>query len=438
VVQTLEVGEDDGRYFIAMEYLDGLPITLLLGKTLITPLALAVRIDLLCQMLDGLSYVHGFTDIDGTPLGLVHRDISPGNVFVTFDGSVKLLDFGVAKAVGLSHATLAGTFKGKFGYAAPEQLRGESDPRSDVFSAGLVAWEVLSYRRLGSHRSLEQTIRCRINGEDQELMRERGSLMPPELLEICRRAAAPNPDERFQSAAELRDALRAYAVEHSLQVESRDIRDLLQERFAGDRNSTQRRIDLWMRNTSPNARISQFVSSSHVSSTPPGFAEEATLAPPVRAKFPLHWAGLAVATAAVLGVLAARIARTTHAPVQGKSLSSLPAPAKFTRTDEAVSRPELKGLDDRTPAPALDAAGHNGPKPSATVHVGADKPRSEASAFGKQNKRLGSRASAGLGRPIFDPPIARKVEAAQSSGFVRRLANTDSPPPIESANPYAY
>jgi serine/threonine-protein kinase len=412
VVQTLEVGEDDGRYFIAMEYLDGLPLTLLLGKTLLAPLALAVRIDLLCQMLDGLSYVHGFTDTDGTPLGLVHRDISPGNVFVTFDGSVKLLDFGVAKAVGLSSTTVAGTFKGKFGYAAPEQLRGDSDSRSDVFSAGLLAWEVLSYRRLGNHRTLEETIRCRIGGEDQELMRERGSRMPRELLEICRRAAA------------LRDALRAYAVEHSLQVDTRDIRALLQERFAEDRSLTQRRLDRWLRNTSPSTRPAHGTSASHVSSTPQAFAEHAPSAPPARAKLPLRLIGLAVVTAAVLGVLAARLAQNKRAPVRSTSVSSLPVAAKPTPVDDALSRPELNRVEAVAEAAAIEAA------PAPAVHVGANKAR--------PNLRVSSRAPAAIGKPLFDLPVAGKVEATPSSGFARQPANTDSPPPIESANPYAY
>ena len=110
VVQTSEVGEDTGRYFICMEYLEGQTLSRLLKKTIDEALPLGARLEIMCQMLEGLSYLHGFSDLDGTPLGLVHRDISPNNVFVTFEGSVKVLDFGVAKAEGISLFTEAVTF----------------------------------------------------------------------------------------------------------------------------------------------------------------------------------------------------------------------------------------------------------------------------------------------------------------------------------------
>ena len=90
VVQTSEVGEDTGRYFICMEYLEGQTLSRLLKKTIDVALPLGARLEIMCQMLEGLSYLHGFSDLDGTPLGLVHRDISPNNIFVTFEGSVKV------------------------------------------------------------------------------------------------------------------------------------------------------------------------------------------------------------------------------------------------------------------------------------------------------------------------------------------------------------
>jgi serine/threonine protein kinase len=166
IVQTLEVGEDGGRYFICMEYLEGQTLGRLMKRTSEKPMPLAARLELICQVLEALTYMHGFTDPDGSPLGLVHRDISPNNVFVTFDGSAKVLDFGVAKAEGVSHATETGMFKGKLGYAAPEQISGNSEQRSDVFAIGVLLWEMLTYRRFSQVRTQQEVVQARMSVVD--------------------------------------------------------------------------------------------------------------------------------------------------------------------------------------------------------------------------------------------------------------------------------
>jgi len=204
IVQTLEVGEDAGRYFICMEYLEGQTLGRLMKKTVETPLPLAARLELICQVLEALVYMHGFADPDGTPLGLVHRDISPNNIFVTFDGMAKVLDFGVAKALGVSHATEAGTFKGKLGYAAPEQILGNSEQRSDVFAVGVLLWELLAYRRLSQARTQQEVIQARMAGVDGELMRKALGV-PVDLLQICMRATAKRVEDRYASAQEMRN-----------------------------------------------------------------------------------------------------------------------------------------------------------------------------------------------------------------------------------------
>jgi serine/threonine protein kinase len=243
VVQTTEVGEDAGCYFISMEYLEGLSLGTLLGRTLPLQLPLAVRLEIACQMLEGLGYLHGLSDFDASPLHLVHRDISPSNVFVTFEGTVKLLDFGVAKAAGVTEVSAVGSFKGKLGYAAPEQLRGQSDARSDIFTAGLLLWEMFSYRRLSPDRTQTEIVRGRLAGTDLALMRTRGPEVAAPLLEICLKAAALRPEDRYQSASALRDAIRSYMVEHALHASSEQLRLLLAERFDVVRQATRKRID---------------------------------------------------------------------------------------------------------------------------------------------------------------------------------------------------
>jgi serine/threonine protein kinase len=149
VVQTFEVGHEGGRYFLAMEYLDGQPLSALIERMRERGgLPLPVHLQILSEVLAGLQYAHELCDYDGRPLAVVHRDISPHNVFITYHGQVKIVDFGVAKAANASALTHPGVFKGKFGYAAPEQiLGGPVDARADVFSVGVMLWQAIAGRR---------------------------------------------------------------------------------------------------------------------------------------------------------------------------------------------------------------------------------------------------------------------------------------------------
>ena len=246
IVQTLEVGEDGGRYFICMEYLEGQTLGRLLKKTADSPLPLAARLEMICQVLEALIYMHGFTDPDGTALSLVHRDISPNNVFVTFDGTAKVLDFGVAKAAGVSHETEAGMFKGKLGYAAPEQILGNSEQRSDVFAVGVLLWELLAYRRLSQDRTQQEIVQARMAGVDPDIMRSALGV-PVELIQICTRAVAKRVDDRYSSALEMRDALRAYIRANNLDYSPEQLRDLLSELYAAERAEVRRLIDQRMK-----------------------------------------------------------------------------------------------------------------------------------------------------------------------------------------------
>ena len=154
VVKTLEAGVIDGRCCIAMEYLEGQPLHRVLRRAYqrgMLPPELAVSITI--SVLDGLDYSHETAGENGRPLEIVHRDVSPQNVFVTNDGQVKVLDFGIAKANTQEGRTATGIVKGKVGYIAPEQAAAEAvDRRADVWSAGVVLWEALSGTRANNPR----------------------------------------------------------------------------------------------------------------------------------------------------------------------------------------------------------------------------------------------------------------------------------------------
>jgi serine/threonine protein kinase len=213
VVQTYEVGEIDLRYYIAMEYLEGQPFSRILqrsrsGDHAKMPLALALRV--IADSLSGLHYAHELKDFDGSHLNLVHRDISPHNVFVTYDGTVKVLDFGIAKAAGSSSETRTGVLKGKVGYMAPEQISDLAlDRRVDLYATGVMIWEAVAGRKVWKGLSDVATL-SKVATEGVPSLRTALPDVDPELERITMKACARSRDDRYDSAAELQADLEAY------------------------------------------------------------------------------------------------------------------------------------------------------------------------------------------------------------------------------------
>lgn len=248
VVQTNEVGHDNQRYFIAMEYLDGQPlnrVTHRLSGQGGLPLALYVRV--LIDTLAGLHYAHELANFDGSPLGVVHRDVTPHNVFVTYNGIVKVVDFGIAKAFDSSSETRAGVLKGKVAYMAPEQARGERvDRRADIFSVGVMLWEAVVGRRLWKGMS-EVAILHKLFSHDIPRPSSQNPAAPPELEAIIMRAIAPNREHRYATAADLQEALEGWLHATGQNITPRDLAKVLNEAFAEDRRRTQATIDSQLR-----------------------------------------------------------------------------------------------------------------------------------------------------------------------------------------------
>ncbi len=209
VVKTLDVGKDGDACFIVMEFLDGQPLSRVRGQArrASSQIPLSIHLRVLCDVLSGLHYVHELADFDGVSLGVVHRDVTPQNVFVTYDGLVKVVDFGIAKARAREVETRVGVVKGKLSYLAPENVRGEPvDRRSDIFSVGVMLWEAASGRRFWQGVD-ELAIYQRLASGD--LPTASASEMNPQLFSIVERALAPNPKHRFATAAQMRAALVA-------------------------------------------------------------------------------------------------------------------------------------------------------------------------------------------------------------------------------------
>lgn len=239
VVQAYEVGEDEGAFYIAMEYLRGQSFSRVLRQNPSLPLPERIRI--LSEALMGLHYAHELKDFDGSALNVVHRDVSPHNIFVTYDGQVQLLDFGVAKSLGASTNTRAGTFKGKVAYIAPEQALGQTvDRRADVFSLGVVLWELVALRKLSKGDQDLVRLNARIQGAEPRL-REVMPDVDPVLLDACDKAMAVDPADRYSSAEEFRVALRPFLDKHPSALEK--IGEWMSASFATERDEIRTLVE---------------------------------------------------------------------------------------------------------------------------------------------------------------------------------------------------
>src|SRR5258706_6289608 len=218
IAQVYEVDQADGAYFMAMEYVHGENARAMLETTLRRgwkiPLELAVMI--VSGAAAGLHHAHERKGKQGQPLNIVHRDVSPANIMVGFDGSVKLLDFGIAKAEERATKTVGGTIKGKYGYMSPEQCKGKPiDRRSDIFALGICLYELTTLRRAFKGNDDFETMK-RIVAGDVILPSVAVPGYPRELEAIILTAMANDPNAGFQSAQEMIEALEAFAVRAKL------------------------------------------------------------------------------------------------------------------------------------------------------------------------------------------------------------------------------
>lgn len=236
VIQTLEVGADAGRNFLAMEYVDGQPLNRVARALLRNSrFDLSARLTIVLRTLDGLDYAHELADFDGTALGIVHRDISPGNILVGYDGQIKLTDFGIAKANDSSSQTRIGLLKGKTAYMAPEQARSSHvDRRADIYAAGVVLWELIAGRRMWGGTSQAEML-TRAAAGDIPALSQVNPHVPPRLEEICMRALAPRREDRHASAAELAADLEDFVRSQLEPKSEREVGRLVAEVFTEER-----------------------------------------------------------------------------------------------------------------------------------------------------------------------------------------------------------
>ena len=244
IVQTYEVGSDGGRHYMIMEYLDGRTLYRIARHlTRYDGFPVGAHLRIIAEALVGLHYAHELCDFDGQSLQIVHRDVSPLNVFLTFDGQTKVVDFGIAKAIDSSLETRTGILKGRIAYMAPEQAcGGKVDRRADVYSAGVMIWEAAAGRRLWP-KMTDVEVLSHLLREGPPSLRAECPSAPAELDAICARAMARQVDDRYPTAAALVEDLQAHLVRRQDAMPMREIGALIGRSFEAERRKMSAMIE---------------------------------------------------------------------------------------------------------------------------------------------------------------------------------------------------
>lgn len=252
IIQIHEMGQIEGDYFIAMEYVRGKSLRDIIDtvRTRNAPLSLPHVIDLAIKLCDGLGYAHDARDIRGKPMNIIHRDINPHNILISYTGDLKLIDFGIAKSEMTSVHTATGTIKGKFVYMSPEQSAADPiDRRSDIFSLGIVLYEMLT----GENPFVRQNVVLSLEAI------QRHSVPPPSakrpdagpLDDVLERALQKRPEDRYQNCLEMRDDLRDLLRAGSVSPGEKDIATYLTDLYTDDIEEEERLLAEADRATSP-------------------------------------------------------------------------------------------------------------------------------------------------------------------------------------------
>ncbi|MEE4262660.1 MAG: protein kinase [Desulfobacteraceae bacterium] len=246
IIQIYDFGSMDDQYFIAMEYLFGKDLRTITRTARKKDLALGMEniVYIVSRICAGLDYSHQLRDLQGKPLNIIHRDINPQNILITYEGQVKIIDFGIAKAASHNTQTRENLIKGKLAYMSPEQANGQKiDHRSDIFSTGIILYELLAARRMFTGETMQvlSLVRDAQYDPPEEVIPD----LPVKLNTILRRALAKDPDERYQSAGEMLADIEELMFELSLRPNARSFAGYIKELF--EEEYAEEELALWAR-----------------------------------------------------------------------------------------------------------------------------------------------------------------------------------------------
>jgi serine/threonine-protein kinase len=452
IVKTYEFGEHDGRYYTVMEFLAGEDLGKvradLQSRSAVMPLSLAVYIA--GQLCAGLHFAHELTDLDGHPLGLVHRDVSPANVIITYAGEVKIIDFGVAKVDTAAVKTATGMLKGKFAYMSPEYIRSRGlDRRADVFSAGIVLWELLTGRELFGRDTTAGTIFAVMEDPIPPPSEYRPEV-PPQLDAIVARALARAPADRFETADELRSALDEVAASLP-KVDGRELGRMMEDLFGTQRANamssiTQSRL---LAHNIPLVMKCPAVMPTSTAATAVSPSAQTTATATRRSRWWLVAGGTLAGALVAIAALELRskpappaepparpqIALAPVAPVDAAPIDAAPVDAEVI----AAPPPPVPAIADGPPRPAVSAPHpvHRTAQPE-RVTPGAASGSSAPAAPPAPVGSSGSAVPANNDAPHDLPSVAgssadRPSEPGSAAVATRPEVTAPAPPPVDAA-----
>ena len=384
VIHAYEVGDHEGSRYLAMEYLDGQSLLSCFRRAGRRAIPIELHVYVLVELLKALDYAHNLKDYGGASLQLVHRDVTPGNVFVTYEGNIKLVDFGIAKTSGAQLKTEAGVIKGKVTYMAPEQATmSKIGPPTDIFSVGVMLWEALAGRTLvGKNDDPNAVLFRRIERGDPKI-REIVPDAPSVLADICDRAMSRSPTDRFASASEMQEVLETWlrSSESSTTLQ-RKVARFIGETFAEERAVLAKRIDEAMsRKDEDTSSILQLKDPITVETSAPTLARtvDPTLPPPGAKKrnagalgtFVLGVAVFATVVTAAFVVRSQRVVASSELPLLPSAASSGPEPKATTpnTTAETGSTGAPTASSAVVEATAPPGSPSSAPSASSKAHV---------------------------------------------------------------------
>src|SRR5262249_23288318 len=249
ICQIFELGRIDGSHFIAMEYIWGKDLLQIQNRLrkLKQPMPIAMACFTIAKVLEGLDYAHRKRDPLGRPLEIVHRDCSPQNVLVSYEGEVKVIDFGIAKATSRNSRTMAGVLKGKFGYMSPEQVRGlPLDRRSDIFAIGTMLYECLTGERLFQGETDFSTLE-KVRNVDIQRPRSINPQIPEVVENVILKALAKDVDDRYQWCGEMLADIQQFLMGQDVVFTAKSLSSWLKEVFSSEIDRERQQLEQYKR-----------------------------------------------------------------------------------------------------------------------------------------------------------------------------------------------
>jgi serine/threonine protein kinase len=409
IAQIYNLGNEQDSFYIALEYVNGRDLRAIFQKCQQQgkPMPVAQACYVIMKICEGLDYAHNKKDKYQRELHIVHRDVSPPNILVSFEGEVKLIDFGVAKAAGRASRTQAGILKGKFGYMSPEQVRGMPlDRRSDVFSVGVVLFEILTNTRLFQAETDFATLE-KVRAVEVPRPSSLNPDIPKPLENIIYKALAREPEQRYQSSIELHDELQAFMFAQGLFYSRKDLAAWMRAQYA-------REIELEKEKDKAQASL-----------RPEQFTTNGAIVPPRPSEAPLaDQAAAAMAAGDAQANPQPRRQRKTMMMPPGGGPPP-PPPARKTMPPPAPSRPfGAEGGRSPTPPPIPSGNGNAGP---ASARQGTGVPTATpVPTAAHRSVSIGS--GGGMGPPQPSKKVKRKT-------MVMTTARPNLPPPPGGASP---